>query len=270
MLWLIAVCILLCLLCLFLFAPGRASRELRKPFEGRAFAHRGLYSSDQSVPENSLAAFRLAAEAGYGAELDVQLTRDGEVVVMHDDDLRRACGQEGRICDYSLAELQAFRLFGTGERIPLFSEVLEIFGGKQPLIVELKTVPEKEKLCEAVCRMLADYNGPACIESFHPFIVRWFRRNDPSRLRGQLSQAARDWKGYVPAWLAFLLSRLFLNFASRPMFIAWGIGPKPLSVRLCEAMGAMKVCWTAREESLHRARMSENDAVIFEAYRPDP
>ena len=271
MIWLFSVPVLLVLLFLFLIFPARASKEARAPFSGRPYAHRGLYALDQSVPENSLPAFRRAVEAGYGAELDVQLTKDGQVVVLHDDDLERACGRKGSVCDYTLAELQSFPLFGTDERIPLFSEVLSVFSGRQPLIVELKfAAPNVRELCDAVRRMLADYEGPACVESFHPDVVRYFRLNDPTRLRGQLSQAAAAWKGKLPGWQGFLFSRLLFNFRARPQFIAYGLGPKPWPVRLCESLGAMKVCWTAREEGLHAGRMKENDAVIFEGYRPDP
>ena len=271
MIWFILLLVLLVALFLFLIFPARASREARAPFEHRTFAHRGLYSLDQSVPENSLTAFRLAVEAGYGAELDVQLSKDGQVVVLHDDDLKRACGRNGSICDYTLEELRSFSLFGTEERIPLFSEVLEIFAGRQPLIVELKSAaPNVPQLCDSVRRMLADYNGPACVESFHPEVVRYFRQNDPSRLRGQLSQAACFWKGHMPVWQAFIFSRLMLNFRARPNFIAYGIGPKPAPVRLCESLGAMKVCWTAGDSALHDRLAAENDAVIFEGYRPLP
>lgn len=268
MLWIPAVLLLLVLLWLFLVFPSRPSREQRAPFEKRAFAHRGLYEPDQSVPENSLPAFRRAVEAGYGAELDVQLTKDRRVVVFHDDTLKRACGRDGMICDYTFEELQAFPLFGSEERIPLFSDVLAVFDGRQPLIVELKHCPNQAELCLAVRNMLGEYRGDACIESFDPFIVRDFRRNDPRRLRGQL---ANSWSGYrsvLPWTLGWPLSRVLFNAFSRPQFIAYQTGPKPLSVRLCESLGAMKVCWTAREPELHERRMRENDAVIFESYRP--
>ena len=71
---------------LFLLAPGRATKRQKAPFMGRNFAHRGLHSRDMSVPENSLEAFRLAAKAGYGIELDVQLSRDGQVVVFRSEE----------------------------------------------------------------------------------------------------------------------------------------------------------------------------------------
>ena len=269
MLWLILVFVLSELILLFLIFPSVASREARAPFEHRAYAHRGLYELDQSIPENSLPAFRRAVEAGYGAELDVQLTKDGRIVVLHDDDLKRSCGLDTRVCDHTLAELQSFPLFGTEERIPLLSDVLSIFSGRQPLIVELKSAaPNVCELCEKVCLMLGEYEGPACVESFHPEVVRYFKQHDPARIRGQLSQAAVFWKGSLPAWKGFLFSRLMFNFLARPNFIAYGIGPKPWSVRLCEALGAMRVCWTARDKDVHESLMEENDAVIFEGYRP--
>lgn len=269
MVWVIVAAAVLAVVWVFLIFPGKASPEAKAPFTGRTFAHRGLYELDQSVPENSLTAFRRAVEAGYGAELDVQMTKDGQVVVFHDDDLKRGCGVDGRICDMTLAELQALRLFGTEERIPLFAEVLEIFGGKQPLIVELKYAPNWKPLSDATRKMLAEYPGQACIESFHPAIVRDFRLNDPERVRGQLSQQARLYKGAIPGYQAFALSRLLTNVATRPDFIAYCIGPKPLSVRLCEKLGAMRVCWTARDEKRHGEQVRKNDAVIFEGYRPE-
>lgn len=267
MVWIIIPAALL-VLWLFLIAPGRSSRAARAPFEGRSFAHRGLYELDESVPENSLTAFRRAVEGGYGAELDVQRTRDGQIVVFHDDSMQRACGVDKAIRDFTYEELQAFPLFGTEERIPLFSDVLRIFDGKQPLIVELKYGPDWVLLCEATRRMLDAYAGPACVESFHPSIVRWFRKHDPQRLRGQLSEAVCFSREHLPLPLAFMMSRLLTNCLIRPQFIAYRVGPKPLSVRVSEGMGAMKVLWTAREPDKHAARMAENHAVIFEGYRP--
>ena len=267
MVWIIVPVALLALW-LFLIAPGRSSRAARAPFEGRSFAHRGLYELDQSVPENSLPAFQRAVEGGYGAELDVQRTRDGRIVVFHDDTMERACGVHKAIRDLTFEELQAFPLFGTDERVPLFSDVLRIFDGRQPLIVELKYGPDWELLSAATRRALDGYPGPVCVESFHPAMVQWFRKHDPQRLRGQLSEAARFSRKHLPLPLAFMMSRLLTNCLTRPQFIAYRVGPKPFSVRACEGLGAMKVLWTAREQDLHDRRMAENHAVIFEGYRP--
>ena len=124
--WIPLICLAVFVAALvFFIAPGRRNEAQRAPFMRRAFAHRGLYSEDQRVPENSLPAFRAAVEAGYGVELDVQLTRDKQVVVFHDDTLKRACGTDARVDAFSYAELtQRMRLFGTEQTIPLFSQVL--------------------------------------------------------------------------------------------------------------------------------------------------
>ena len=123
-----------CLLCgaaavlmpLALATPGRATRRQKAPFKGVNFAHRGLHSRDKTVPENSLEAFRLAARAGYGIELDVRLSRDGQVVVFHDDTLARVCGVQKRVDELDYAELKKLKLCGQDAGIPLFSEALEV------------------------------------------------------------------------------------------------------------------------------------------------
>ena len=249
---------------LFLLAPGAVTKRQKAPFFGRNFAHRGLHCEDRSVPENSLEAFRLASRAGYGAEMDVRLTKDGQVVVFHDDTLERMCGVPGRVDEKSYDELKLLTLAGTNQRIPLLTEVLETYGGRGPLIVEIKTGPRNRELCEKTYALLESYRGEVCIESFNPFIVRWFRFHAKDLLRGQLATRTRDYGGAVTPKQAFLLSHCLLNFISRPQFIAYRIGYRPPTVRLAELMGALRFGWTAHNERAERRR----DGVIFEFYRP--
>lgn len=250
----------------FLTAPGRARREQKAPFMGRNFAHRGLYDPEKGAPENSLAAFRRAAAAGYGVELDTRLTRDGYVVVSHDNDLTRMTGERRCVDALTLAQLQTLRLGGTEETVPLFSDALDILcTAKVPVIVEVKPMPtrrEREELCGKVLAILDEHTGDLCVESFDPFIVRWFRRHAPDILRGQLTSQRDDLDS--TRLLNFALSRLLSNFLARPQFIAHHTGRKALTVRLCEALGAMRVCWTAHD----RSQEAKNDAVIFEHFLP--
>ena len=95
-------------------------------FHTKVFAHRGLHNGRGSAPENSLAAFRRAVDAGWGIELDIQLSKDRQVVVFHDASLNRMCGVCGRVRDYTWEELCSFRLGESEERIPLLSEVLAL------------------------------------------------------------------------------------------------------------------------------------------------
>lgn len=251
---------------LFLLCPKKADEETKAPFLRRNYAHRGLHTPDQSIPENSLPAFRQAAEAGYGIELDVQLTRDGELVVFHDDDLRRACGVGLPVDQLTFAELRRLSLFGTEERVPLFSEALRVVGGRAPLIVELKTGRRNRELCRKTLAYLRAYCGEVCVESFDPRIVAYFRFHAPRLLRGQLAQQpeAYAWKGFT-AFGAFLLGNTLTNWLGRPHFIAYRVGKKPLPVRLAEKLGALRFAWTSHDP----AAEAENDAVIFEYYRPE-
>ena len=246
-------------------AKGKRPGEMQKaPFWGKNFAHRGLHTVDKKVPENSLEAFRLASEAGYGMELDVQLSKDGYVVVFHDDDLKRVCGVDSRVDEKTLAELQELRLCGSEYTIPLFSQVLETIAGRGPLIVELKNGRRNKELCEKTYALLKNYKGDVCVESFNPFIVAWFRFHAKELLRGQLAAPAEEYK-YMPKAEGFILSSTMLNFIARPNFIAYKIGKRPVLVRLSEALGAMKVGWTSHNPVSEKGR----DAVIFEFYKPE-
>ena len=250
---------------LYAVAPGHLSRRKRSVFRGVNYAHRGLHSRDKSIPENSLSAFRQAAQEGYGIELDVQLSKDGKVVVFHDDTLDRVCGVHARVDELTWEELRSLRLCGTEERIPLFSDVLRSIGGAEALIVELKNGPRNRELCKKTSALLNGYRGNVCIESFNPLIVAWFRLHAPYLVRGQLATSLSDYtRDGLPAAAAFVLHNTLLNFLSRPQFIAYRIGKRPLPVRLCTALGALNIGWTSHEPRSERT----HDAVIFEFYRP--
>lgn len=249
---------------LLLLYPSRPKKDTAVPFQGRNYAHRGLYRCDQTIPENSLVAFRLAVEAGYGIELDLQLSRDGDVVVFHDDSLSRICGVPGNVSDYGTEELRHFCLFETEEGIPLFSEVLRLINGRVPMIIEFKTSERNTLLCKKAIAELDTYHGPYCIESFDPRILLWFRRNRPNILRGQLACNRKKYGGKTNPLFAFFASRCLLNFISKPNFIAYEIGKKPFSVRLSELLGAIPVCWTSH----YPENEIQNDMVIFEYYHP--
>lgn len=251
----------------FLTAPGLSLEEEKAPFLHRNFAHRGLHTEDKTIPENSLPAFERAAAAGYGIELDVQLSKDGEVVVFHDDSLKRVTKVDALLESKTLGELRQLRLCGSEETIPTFKEVLETVGGRGPLIVELKTTKRRKELCEKTYELLKGYDGAYCIESFDPFIVAWFRFHAPKVLRGQLS-AHFETKG-KPLGSRIILTMgtyCLFNALARPQFIAYEIGDIPLSVRFSYRMGAMKVGWTSRREGNEK----DFDAVIFEFYEPSP
>ena len=205
---------------------GRRDGPGWENIEGARYAHRGLHGP--GAPENSMAAFRRAAEAGYGAELDVHLTRDGRLAVIHDADLTRMCGVPGLVEEQTAEELSALRLAGTEEPIPFLEEVLPLFAGKAPLIVELKTDRHNAAaLARAVTDCLDRFAVDACVESFDPRPLLWLRISRPDVLRGQLSKDFHRDPGRQNAWNRLALTNLFYNVFSRPDFIA---GQRQLSL----------------------------------------
>ncbi|MBL8967561.1 MAG: hypothetical protein JNG85_11145, partial [Spirochaetaceae bacterium] len=118
-----------------MLAPARPSRAARASLAGARYAHRGLYDNSGDAPENSMRAFDAAAEKGYGIELDVRLSKDGQVVVFHDSGLSRMCGVDAAVASRTFAELAEMRLLGTAERIPRFGDFLAMVAGRAPLLV---------------------------------------------------------------------------------------------------------------------------------------
>ena len=249
----------------FMIAPAKPDAEKKAAFMGANIAHRGLHKADKTAPENSLAAFRAAVEGGYGVEFDVHITKDGHLVVFHDDDTRRMCGVNACVEELTLAELQKLYLAGSSERIPSLGEVLAVIDGQVPIILEIKRGGRNAELCRRVYEMIMCYKGEVCVESFDPFIVRWWYKNAPEVLRGQLSSLPHKLGEGTSKLNAFLVGNCLTNFLCRPNFIAYGLCErKPILVRLAEKLGAMKVCYTSHGY----AAEEENDCVIFEFYRP--
>ena len=137
---LIAAAIIIGLLGLsvYMLRPETEKTRSFAAFDHTMIAHRGLFDNNAEAPENSLAAFRNAVEHGFGMELDVQLTKDEKLVVFHDFDLKRMCGVHKKLTELTYAELEQYFLKNSTEKIPLFSDVLELINGKVPLVVEIK------------------------------------------------------------------------------------------------------------------------------------
>jgi glycerophosphoryl diester phosphodiesterase len=259
------------LLLLFIWAvhPDRRGREKSLIFSGNNFAHRGLWDLPRGIAENSLPAFRAAVENGYGIELDVHLTKDGRLVVFHDDTLDRICGIPGTVESKSYDELKALPLSGTALHMPLLSDVLNIVNGKVPLLIELKLPGTDCSLCERVMDLLSSYCGRYLIESFNPFALLWFRIHHPEIPRGQLSSRYSPSLGLNPL-VKIASTTLVENVLSRPHFIAYNHkADNVLGLRICRRIfHAPCFAWTVRSETDARQCSSRYDAIIFEHFLP--
>ncbi len=266
-----AAILIVILLDLFLLAPRRKSPPLLRVLRTYRFAHRGYHDSADGIPENSLAAFRRAVEHGFGAELDVHLSRDGRLVVMHDESLKRTCGVDRSISELTADELSAYRLEGTDEKIPFLEEVLPIFEGRTPLVVEVKPVHKNHAaLCEATCAMLDSFSADYCMESFDPRAVLWLRKNRPDIVRGQLAENFTRHGEKLAAPLRFALHNLLTNALTRPDFVACRVDDRrDLSFRTAtKLLGAQEFSWTVRTPEEQRAVEKDGGVIIFELFDP--
>lgn len=257
--FLYTVGILAVIFAIYLFMIFPASGKRARAFDGKYIAHRGLHGGD--TVENTLEAFSLAVEKGYGVELDIQLSSDGIPVVTHDYDLKRVFGVEKKVNSLTCSELNALG-------VPTLSQALDVLHGKVPLVAEIKGEDFSTKVCSRAAEILDGYEGLYCVESFNPFHLRWFRKNRKNVIRGQLSTAfgkKRDGKRNL---VHTLLRHLLLNFISRPHFIAYEHKYFGISARLCRIFGAHMVCWTpkSRDEAMKASKYYKT--FIFEDYEP--
>lgn len=262
---------LLTIFALYLLATlCRRGQPRLQQLQGWAYAHRGLHGN--GLPENSMTAFRAALDAGYGVELDVHLLADGNLAVIHDSLLNRTTGQAGRIEDLRTEDLKNYPLEGTEETIPLFSQVLDLFAGKIPMIIELKAEGGNyAQLAQTTCNMLEGYEGLYCIESFDPRCIQWLRKHRPDIIRGQLAMDFFQGKNDLPDWQKFALTHLLMNFLTQPDFVAYCFSHRAHSpsVALCRRLwGAQGVAWTIRSPEEFQRAKAEGWIPIFENFRP--
>lgn len=270
MIALLVVILLLILLYLIMIMPRMLHRPDTSSLFGWYYAHRGLHDNQSEAPENSLKAFSKAVENGYGIELDVQLTKDEQVVVFHDFNLNRVCGVDALVNSMTYEELQKLSLLKSEEKIPLFSEVLKLVDGKVPLIVEIKMMDTKTRVCELANDLLKNYSGVYCIESFHPFAVHWYQEHRPDIIRGQLSADFYK-EGEKEDWQMYAVHHLITNVMCRPDFIAYSNkSAGAVGRNICRYLyHGLSVAWTIRSaEELEEAR-NKYDLFIFEGFLPE-
>ncbi len=272
MVWLVGSILGLTALYLFLIAPNVFSRKARTQFLGRwAYAHRGLHG--EKTPENSLAAFQLAADRGYGIELDVRWTKDRVMVVHHDDSLLRMCGVDRKISEMTGGEVLRCQLKGSPEYVPTLDQVLDKVNGKVPLIIEMKSGPQAAKgLPEMLYRRLQRYPGMYCVESFDPRMVRWFKKHAPHVVRGQLAfDPHRGAYGQFRGLRYRIGAHLLMNALSRPDFVAYDYETAGnLSFRMMRAVYApVLAAWTVRSEETFEQLKGEYAIRIFEGFEPN-
>lgn len=267
------VLVILAVIYVFLVMP-RVTDGADMDMQSADYAHRGLHS--KGVPENSLTAFSLARDLGYGIELDLRMSADGEIFVFHDDSLARACGVRKAISSMKSAEIRPLRLFRTDEHIPTLKEVLSLVDGQVPLLIEIKPDVNTPALCKRLCLIMDGYGGAFAVESCDPAVLIFFRKYRPRYARGQLvakfsaSDAAKNKSIPKSPFKRFALAHLFTNVATRPDFIAVdGRLMHELAFMLSTRLfGRVGFVWTVRTDRQYELCRTKGLYAIFENIKP--
>ena len=267
---LLTILIVLIVLLAVLIAPRTIGAADMSPMEGYHYAHRGYHDGNINIAENSLASFQAAIDAGYGIELDVQLSSDKVPMVIHDADLMRICGVEGKVWDYTCQELQQMYLFETNEVVPTLAEALELIDGQVPILLEYKMDKVDTDVCAYSHELLENYDGPYAVQSFHPFALFWYRQNANDVPRGIISKnfiRENKEKGEKSDIIDFLTTNLLLNVVAYPDFIGYDWQDADyISLKLCRLMGAVTSTWTLKEPAHYEAVKGEFDLYTFENF----
>ncbi|MGW3615684.1 glycerophosphodiester phosphodiesterase family protein [Micromonospora arida] len=234
-------------------------------------AHRGLTGDNR--PANSLAAFEAAAEAGYACELDVQLTRSGELVVVHDYDLTALTGAAIATAELTPTDRQLLRLQGTDQQVPTLSQVLDLVAGRVPLLIELKrpTLALNFDLVDEVLRQTADYPGRYAVESFDPLLVAALRvavRKLPPHRRVPVGRICGLLRTAGP--LTRLVGRSMVsNLVTRPDFLAYEVDAFPSNLTAWwRRRGVPVISWPVASPEREMFARQYSDNIVFSGYRP--
>jgi len=256
-------------------AQNSLNAPLVQGFLRAPLAHRALHDFGAGRPENSRSAIMAAIEAGYGIEIDVQMSRDGAAMVLHDYDLARLTGVAGLVADSTSEALSGLPLLGGAEGIPALAEVLALVAGRAPLLVELKDQhgamgATDGRLERAVARDIAGYDGPLAVMSFNPSMVLALRDLAPDVPRGIVTSAYDpgdvDW-ALLPAATRDHLREIAEYDAAGCCFISHERHDlaRPRVAQL-KAQGAAVLAWTARSPAQEEEARRVADNITFEGY----
>lgn len=249
-----------CLFILFYYYPNK--RIKHTDLGKHHYAHRGLYNHGTNIPENSMMAFRKSKHLGYGCELDVQCTKDGKVVVFHDDNCYRMTGYDGIVEAMNYSDLCLLKLKNTEESIPLFKDVLDL--DLKELVIEIKSTKLRRKVVSAVLKELKTYHGKYSICSFDPLILLELKRQAPMIHRGLIIEKSNTKSFFMNLVLDYAL----LNGFIRPDYISMNYKDINIIFRLFRLLGGRTLVWTVKDISVEHDLQNLIDGVIFENYLP--
>jgi len=239
----------------------------------KPIAHRGLHDAGVGIVENTAGAVQAALAAGYGIEVDLQISADGEAMVHHDAVLGRLTEGDGRLDQLTSAELKRVKFRGCAERMLTLADLCDLIGGRAVLLPELKSrFDGDDRLAARVAALLSGYQGPVAPMSFDPLQLQILRQKAPKLLRGIVAAQYKPhpYWDQMPPRLRYGMGSLLPSAPARPQFIAYmtdnlpALAPWLARHILCLPL----VAWVVRTEAQRQRATRYADQIIFEGFRP--
>ena len=235
----------------------------------RPIAHRGLHDLSRGIVENTASAFAGAIAGGYAIECDLQLTRDGEAVVFHDDHLERLTEGRGMVKDLTVADMKGLAIRRSLDRVQTLGELLAQVQGQVPLVIEIKSHWDgDQRLAARTLEVLESYRGPHCLMSFDPDVVEALRRMSPGTIRGIVAERAFDSYYDALPFRTQMELRCFSHISrTQPDFVSFYFSDLPWApVTALRATGMPVISWTIRSAGEAWTALRHSDQVTFEGF----
>jgi glycerophosphoryl diester phosphodiesterase len=239
----------------------------------RPIAHRGLHDVAHGIIENTAGAVRAAIAANYGIEVDVQISRDGEAMVHHDDVLGRLTDGEGRLDSLTAAELKRVRFRGSDEHMMTLGDLCDLVAGRVTMLVELKSRFDGDgRLPGRVASVLGSYRGPVAPMSFDPGQLVMLRQKSARLVCGIVAAKYRPHPYWdrMRGWMRHGMGYLLTALTSRPQFVAYAVADLPALAPLAarHVFGLPLLTWAVRTAAERQTAERWADQMIFEGFRP--
>ena len=234
-------------------------------------AHKGLH--DKEHPENTLGAFEQAIKNNYAIELDVQMLKDGTLIVFHDKAVSELTGKDCYLSKMTYEDIKDLKIRKTKYGIPTFMEALKLINGEVPVLIDIKNTSPKKigKMESLICDALEGYKGLFAVQSSNPYVVQWFKNNKPEFIRGIISSFYKndsEGKQYVKSPIVrAILKRMLLNKKIKPDFIAYHW--ENLPNRFVKKYKNLPIlAWTVKSQDEYMQVVKHADNIIFENFKP--
>jgi glycerophosphoryl diester phosphodiesterase len=239
----------------------------------RPIAHRGLHDPGQGLVENTVGAVSAAIAAGYGIEVDVQLSGDGEAMVYHDATLGRLTEGDARLDRMSAAELKRVPFRDSKERMITLGELCDLVAARATILIELKSRFDGDvRLASRVAEVLTAYRGPAAPMSFDPWQTKALRHKAPGVVCGIIAAKYRPhpYWDLMPAWMRHGMGYLLTGLIAQPHFVAYAAADLPAFAPSFarRALRLPLLAWTIHSDVERRRALRLADQIIFEGFRP--